>query len=303
MKEAEFNFALPSNRSVDKLLIEAKLISINQFQLAYREQSQSDLEIAEILVARGWIKAITLDFFTNQWSEMITAKSRKPLPFYLKESGLLSVAQINEILKLQKRSPGKKRFHHLVVECGYLKQATVNFFLAHFFNVYDPKTTISIPPHELVRNYAKGKKDFANTDLRSASLTGASLIGIILNGSNLKQANLSQANLSRSNLIRVNLNLANLTKTNLTQANLARSFLTQANLQSAYLDKANFSGAFLQSADLRSAYLAQTNFSGANLTGAKLDASYPYKVYYDSATVFDESFSPSLAGWQLRESN
>lgn len=291
---------LPNNQSVGKLLVEAGIISTSQLQLATQEQQQCDFELDEILVARGWVKQKTITFFVREWSEMIAAKSRKPLPFYFKESGLLSVEQINEIIKLQKRLPKKIRFHRIAVEQGYLKQATIDFFLAHFFKVYDPKTTVSIPPHELIRNYAKGKKDFSNTDLRNASLVGASLIDITLNGSNLKQANLNKANLSRSNLIRVNLNLANLTQANLNKANFTRSFLNQANLQSAHLRKANFSGAILQSANLELAYLAQANFSGADLTGAKLSLNYPYEVYYDRSTIFDESFNPSLAGWKIR---
>lgn len=288
-----------NNKSIGKLLIEAGLISNSQLQLAKREQQQCDLKFGEILVARGWVKQKTIDFFTQKWSEMIAAKSRKPLPFYFKESGLLSVEQINEILKLQKRSAQKTRFHRLAVEQGYLKQITVDFFLAHFFNVYDPKTTVSIPPHELIRSYAKGQKDFSNTELRSTSLIGASLSGIILNGSNLRQANLSKANLSHSNLIRVNLTQANLTQANLTEANLAKSFFYQANLESAHLKGANFSEAILQSANLQSAYLAQADLTGADLTGAKLSLSYPYEVYYDRSTIFDEDFSPSSAGWKI----
>ena len=293
------NFLSPDDRSLEKLLTKAGLISTSQLKLAKQEQQQCDLELSEILVARGWVKQETINFFVQKWSETIAAKSRKPLPFYFKESGLLNVEQINEILKLQKRSTEKIRFHRIAVERGYLKPVTVDFFLGHFFNVYDPKTTVSIPPHELIRNYAKGKKDFSNTELRSTSLIGASLSGIILNGSNLRQANLSKANLSHSNLIRVNLTQANLSQANLTEANLTKSFFYQANLKSAHLKKANFSRAILQSVNLESAYLAQANFSGADLTGAKLSSSYPYEVYYDRSTVFDESFSPSLAGWKI----
>ncbi|MEL6786991.1 MAG: pentapeptide repeat-containing protein [Cyanobacteria bacterium J06607_15] len=293
---------MTNNKSIGQLLIEAGLISSSQIQLAEREHQQSDLEISEILVARGWLKQETIDFFAQRWSEMLTARSKKPLPFYFKEAGLLNVEQINEILKLQKQSANKVRFHRLAVEEGYLNQSTVDFFLAHMFNVHDPKTTMGIPPHELIRNYARGKKEFSNIDLRSISLMGASLSGIILDGSNLRSANLSKANLNGSNLIRVNLNLANLTQTVLTEANLSRSFLKQANLQSAHLGKANFSGADLTGANLQSAYLAKANFSGADLTGVNLPANCPYEIYYDSSTIFEQNFNPTSAGWKIRVS-
>lgn len=291
---------MSNNKSIGKLLIKAGLISSSQLKLAEREHRQGDFEISEIIVARGWVRQKTIDFFAQKWSAILAERAKKPLPFYFKEAGLLNVKQINEILKLQKQSTEKIRFHHLAVEGGYLKQTTVDFFLAHVFNVHDPKTTVGIAPHELVRNYARGKKDFSNIDLRSISLMGASLSGVILNGSNLRSANLSKANLNRSSLIRVNLNQANLTQTVLTKANLSKSFFNQANLQSAHLESANFSEAVLQSANLQSAYLAKANFSGADLTGANLPLDYPYEVYYDSSTIFDEDFSPALAGWKIK---
>jgi len=292
---------LHHHKLIEQLLLEAGLISASQIQLAKQEEKSHGMELSEIFVVRGWVKQVTVDFFAQRWSAMLAERSRKPLPYYFKESGLLEISQINEILKIQKKSVEKMRFHRIAVDQGYLQQTTVDFFLAHMFNVYDPKTTVSIPPHELVRSYAKGEKDFSNTDLRSASLKGVSLIGVTLNGSNLRQANFIKANLNRSSLIRVNLNQANLTQAILTETNFSRSFLKQANLESAHLEQANFSSAVLESANLQSAYLAKADFSGADLRGAKLSLNYPYEVYYDRSTVFDSDFTPTLAGWKIKQ--
>ena len=205
--------------------------------------------------------------------------------------------QIKAIMRLQKLKHKKARFHHLAVEQGYLKQKTVDFFLAYLFKIYDPKSVSIAKPYEVLKSYSKGINDFAKIDLQKAPMMAVSLREVILDGSNLSSIDFSKANLSQSSLVRVNLNLANLTKTILTEANLSHSFLIQADLREAHLEKANFSSAILQQVNFTSSYLAQANFAGADLTKATLPLDFPYEVYYDQNTIFDHDFDPQLRGW------
>ena len=287
-------------KPLGEILVEAGLISISQIEIALQEQQQSGLLIGEILASHDWIKQKTVDFFAEQWQKIVRQEQKKPLPYYFKKAALLDERQIKVILKLQKLKHEKVRFHRLAIEQGYIKQTTVDFFLAHLFNVYDPNSISVAKPYEVLRDYVQGKKDFSGVDLSKAPLMSVSLKGVLLNGSNLRKADLSMANLSNSSLIRVNLSLANLTKAILTQVDFSRAFLTRANLQAAHLEKTNFHKAILHEVDFQSAYLAQANFSGADLSKAKLPLNFPYEVYYDKYTIFDCDFNPKLAGWKKK---
>jgi uncharacterized protein YjbI with pentapeptide repeats len=285
-------------KPLGQILIEAGLISISQIELALREQQHNNLRIGEILVAHGWILAKTVDFFCDRWLEVIQEQPKKSLAYYFQEAGLLSLSQCEAIIRLQKLKHQKIRFHRLAVEQGYLKQVTVDFFLAYLFKIYDPNAISIGKPYELLKNYSQGKTDFQTIDLAKATLMSVSLKKINLNGSNLRKADLSRANLSDSSLIQVNLNLANLSNAVLTKVNFTRALLTKANLQQAHLEQANFHSAILQEVNFESAYLARANFSGADLTKAQLPLSYPYEVYYDQKTIFDHDFNPKTLGWK-----
>ena len=282
-----------------EILVEAGLVSSYQVEIALKEQEEYDLKIGEILALRGWIAQETVDFFVKKWQSMLQSPQKKPLVYYFQTAALLTSEQIDTLTKIQKKSSRKIRFHRLAVQQGYIKQKTVDFFLAHLFNIY-PSTAVTVSdPYDILRSNAKGQTNFSRTELSKASLIQVTLKGIKLDGSNLAEANLNGANLSYSSLIQVNLNGANLRKAILTQANLTRALLNQANLQAAHLEKANFQGAKLQDVDLTGAYLLEANFSAAYLKGAKLQADYPYKVYYDRHTIFDSDFDPKQAGWQM----
>lgn len=295
------NFVSPDNSSkpLGQILIEAGLISISQIELALREQEQYRLRLGEILVSHGWIKQETVDFFCEQWPELLK-KEKQPLAYYFQAASLIDTEQVNAVVRLQKLKHKKVRFHRLAVEQGYLKQKTVDFFLAYLFNIYDPKSISAAKPYEVLRSYSNGIRDFSRINLQKAPLMSISLKEVVLDGSNLKKADLSKANLSHSSLIRVNLSQANLTRAVLTEVNLTKSSLTQANFESAHLEKANFESAILREANFRSSYLAQTNFAGADLTKAILPLDYPYDVYYDRKTIFDADFDPKMMGWKLR---
>jgi uncharacterized protein YjbI with pentapeptide repeats len=218
--------------------------------------------------------------------------------YYFREAELLTEAQIEDLIQEQKTRKPKIRFHRLAVEKGYLKQITVDFFLAHIFNIYGSSLFSFAQPYEILRDYTQGTINFKRLDLTRAPLIGISLKGINLDGSNLRGADLSNGNLSNSSLIQVNLSLATLVKTVLTEVNFERACMVKTNLHQTHLEKANFYKANLQEADLTEAYLYHTSFASANLQGAKLPQEYSYDVYYDRDTCFDANFDPQQMGWK-----
>ncbi|MEL6441746.1 MAG: pentapeptide repeat-containing protein [Cyanobacteria bacterium J06621_8] len=230
------------HKPLGQTLIEAGLISINQIEIALREQEERKLRIGEILVAHGWIEQATVDFFADQWKATVSEVNKQPLVYYFHQAALLDMEQIKAILKLQKLKHRKIRFHRLAVEQGYLQQKTVDFFLAHLFQIYDLKTISISKPYEVLKNYSQGIRKFIKIDLQKAPMMGVSLRGVFLDSSNLSSIDLRRANLSHSSLTRVNLKLANMVQITLTEANLSNSLLTKANLNQAHLEQANFQG-------------------------------------------------------------
>ncbi len=287
------------NRPLGEILIEAGLISASQIEIALQEQKEKKLRIGEILALHSWINQKTADFFVEQWPKILKEKPKQPLVYYFRQAGLLSEIQIKNLIKEQKQRDKKIRFHRLAVEQGYLKQITVDFFLANIFNIYHSNVFSFAKPYEILSNYTKGKVNFPRTELTKAPLMGVTLKSVCLDGSSLKKANLNSCNLSHSSLIQVNLTLADLVKAVLTEVNLERSCIVQANLRQAHLKQTNFKGANLQGADLRDAYLFRASFAGADLRKAKLPQEYTYEVYYDSQTCFDSDFDPQQAGWTV----
>ena len=294
-------FSSNLDKPLGEILVEAGLVSLAQIEIALQEQSQSNLKIGEILALHGWINQETADFFVEKWTKLLEKNKKQPLVYYFKEAALLDAQQIASLLKEQKtqqKKKGKKiRFHNLAVERGYLKQITVDYFLASLFNIYSSGVFSFTKPYEILRSYTNGETDFKRTKLSSAPLMGISLKKVILDESNLKAANLTSCNLSHSSMVQVNLALANLNKAVLTEVNLEGACLNKANLREAHLEKVNFAQASLQNADLSNAYLLNTCFAAADLQGAQLPSEYPYEVYYDSETCFDDDFDPITAGW------
>lgn len=290
-----------ANRPLGELLIEAGLISPSQIEIALQQQASRKQRIGEILASHNWIKQQTADFFAEKWAKSINQKQKKPLIYYFRHAGLLEEEQITLLLQEQQQQKKQVRFHRLAVERGYIKQITVDFFLANIFNIYNPNVFSFAKPYEILSRYNKGEINFRCTELSRAPLMGISLKGIQLDGSNLREANLNSCNLTSSSLIQTNLALVNLIKAILTEVNFERANLCQANLREAHLKDTNFTQANLQGADLREAYLFRTIFAGANLkeTQLPLPSDYSYEVYYDSHTTFDDDFDPQQAGWKL----
>ena len=285
-------------KPIGQILIEAGLISINQIEIALQEQKYNDLRIGEILVLHGWIQQQTVDFLVEKWSK-IHDEEKKPLAYYFQAAGLLEKEQINNILKLQKQKQNKVRFHHLVVELGYLKQMTVDFFAMNLLRIEESNHTHLANVYEILENYAREEKNFEGVELRKAPLMNVNLKKVKLNGANLIKADLAGANLSHSSLVKASLGMANLAKANLTGVDFSQSYSTKANFRDACLAKANFQSAVLEKADFRGANLAGANFAGARLKDANLPLHYSYEVYYDEHTFFDRDFDPKFMGWKV----
>jgi len=294
------NSPLPSplKKALGEILVEAGLVSVTQIELALQEQKHKDLRIGEILASHGWIAQETVDFFADRWPQLVQEKTKKPLVYYFRQAGLLSEEQIQSIVEEQKRAKNNKRFHHLVIEKGYLKPITVEFFLVRIFKIYSSQKLSFEKPYEMLREYIKGRINFKRIDFRKATFKGLTLKGVILDGSNLRGTDLSNCNLANSSMVQVNLAEANLTRANLTGVNCERALIIKADFRKAYLEKTNFQRASLQGSDLSNAYLWKASFAGANLRGTTFSNEYPYEVYYDQNTKFDPDFNPELRGWK-----
>jgi len=106
------------------------MVSPAQLQVAMHDHEiYGDLRIEDILALRGWITEETIDFFTNQWSDVLSGCQPQPLGFYLQAAGLLNGEQIEEILVEQKHLGIK--FGSMAVIKGWLKETTLNFFLRY----------------------------------------------------------------------------------------------------------------------------------------------------------------------------
>ena len=287
-----------ANKPLGEILIEAGLITASQIEFALHQQTNTNLKIGEILASHNWVKQETADFFAEKWTKVIKQKQKKPLVYYFRHAGLLNEQQIAEIIKEQQLQEKPTRFHRLAVKKGYLKQTTVDFFLANIFNIYNSNIFSFAKPYEILSRYNKGETNFRRTELSRAPLMGVSLKGIQLDGSILRKANLNNCNLSNSSLIRTDMASIDLVKAILIKANLEGANLYQANLSEAHLNETNFSQANLQQADLTQANLSNTVFAGADLRGTKLPSKHLLNVYYDSSTIFSDDFEPTLAGWK-----
>ena len=202
----------PSKKPLEKILLEAGLISIYQIEVVFQEQKYYEMQIEEILAAHGWIKQKTADFFVRTWSKLLQKSAKRPLAFYLHAAGLLDQKQLLDLKQKQRQRENEQenRLHELAVELGYVKQETVNFFYKNLFEISKGDNLSVIKPYEVIKNYINGKCDFRGLELSQAVLNGVSLEKVIFDNSNLKQANLSKCNLSYSSLIESNLAFADL---------------------------------------------------------------------------------------------
>ncbi|NJN72132.1 MAG: hypothetical protein HC799_04610 [Limnothrix sp. RL_2_0] len=167
--------AAPQNHlPIGQLLQQAGLISENQLDLALQNQKipgYEELNLGEILALRGWVKQETSDFFASRWQQIITAMKDKTdlskLGIYLAEAHLLTKEQVIEIIQQQKQN--KIPFSRLVVEKGYLKQQTLDFFLQHLSVNSKVPTTVT-KESQVHRRVNRSAKYFKLGDTQGAIL-------------------------------------------------------------------------------------------------------------------------------------
>jgi tetratricopeptide (TPR) repeat protein len=111
------------------ILQQAGLVSAEQVNQAIKQQKQtsSSLTIGEILAGKGQISPKTADFFAQRWLSLVTEKPNQPIGQYLKQAALLNEQQIQAILVEQQNS--KRKFGEVAIAKGWIKQATIDFFL------------------------------------------------------------------------------------------------------------------------------------------------------------------------------
>gem|GEM_PF-1511340 len=121
---------LGGSMKIGELLVKASLINTGQLQVVLMEQDiYANYRLGEIIALHGWLAQETIDFFVEEWPQLLQTKEKHPLGFYLQRAALLTEAQIQQILKEQWQA--SYRFGALVVLNGWLKQETINFFLQH----------------------------------------------------------------------------------------------------------------------------------------------------------------------------
>jgi tetratricopeptide (TPR) repeat protein len=121
----------PRNKvPLEIVLQQAGLVSGQEVKQALKQQQvQRGLKIGEILASQGQINSKTADFFAERWSSLLVEKNKQPIGQYLKQAGLLNEQQIRVILTEQKQT--EQKFGELAIAKGWLRQATLDFFLRY----------------------------------------------------------------------------------------------------------------------------------------------------------------------------
>ena len=106
----------------------AGLLSSQQVNRILREQRENPHKrFGDFVVAKGWLKAETINFFINEFPKLARNKRKLPLGQYLKAAKLISDRQIETILEQQKQT--NLLFGEIAVDRGWVKPSTINFCL------------------------------------------------------------------------------------------------------------------------------------------------------------------------------
>lgn len=109
------------------ILVEAALITPAQLEVALNNQQHFDYLIGEVIALHGWVKKETIEFFAENWFQLMLTNNPLPIGHYLQMASLLDQTQINEILTEQKKLG--LRFGATAVLKGWVKQETMDYFL------------------------------------------------------------------------------------------------------------------------------------------------------------------------------
>lgn len=121
-----------------ELLVRAGLLSKAQLEIALDDQQQyanqclgEHLLLGQILALRGWIRQETADFFAVRWPQLIRESPKHKIGDYLQEAGLITAEQ--KALLICEQNFNKLRLGTLAVLKGWIKQRTLDFFLAYLY--------------------------------------------------------------------------------------------------------------------------------------------------------------------------
>ncbi|WP_052055618.1 hypothetical protein [Myxosarcina sp. GI1] len=139
------------------VLREADLVTKTEIKTALEYQKiYPNMRLGEILAIQGWIKPETVEFFAEEWQQLIEQTYRKPIGHYLQQAALLEAEQIKRVLEEQKHTGYK--FGSTAILQGYLKPKTLDFFLKYLF------------PEELNQSHLRSKKSLAQSRRRQRQL-------------------------------------------------------------------------------------------------------------------------------------
>ncbi len=132
---------------IGQLLVEAGLIAKPQLDLALADQKTryyQDLRLGEILALRGWVSQQTSDFFVSSWQDILDKSATRNYQIKIEKclylAGLITRNQILEIS--QNRTLDQARLSAALLESGYIRQQTLDFFVQNLCVVDRPKQSL-----------------------------------------------------------------------------------------------------------------------------------------------------------------
>ena len=117
-------------KPLGQVLAQAGLISDFQIRKALDIQSKDDqVRFGTILVSQGILKQKTVEFFAEELPALSQESEIQPLGYYLQEAALINKQQIEILVEEQKQTG--MLWGELVLQKGWLKKKTINFFLKY----------------------------------------------------------------------------------------------------------------------------------------------------------------------------
>ncbi|MDJ0691930.1 MAG: hypothetical protein QNJ41_25950 [Xenococcaceae cyanobacterium MO_188.B32] len=138
-------------KPLGRVLEQAGLISNFQIHTALKIQSHNhQVKFGTILVKQGILKQKTVDFFAEQWPQLLQQQKTQPLGYYFQEAALLDPQQLEALLKEQQQI--EMLLGELAVEKGLLRIKTLNFFLEHLVNTDNKQKLLSPSQQEIIKS-------------------------------------------------------------------------------------------------------------------------------------------------------
>ncbi len=135
---------IQNSLKIGERLCTSDLISSYQLEAALYEQKLYEMmRLGEILALHGWVQQQTADFFGDQWPYPGVQADPVPIGSYFRRAGLIDRNMVESILASQKKTG--LRFGALAVLNGYIRQATLDFFVEQFY-----PDCVGEPPYMIV---------------------------------------------------------------------------------------------------------------------------------------------------------